>query len=107
MLIIGTCSSIATLAFASAPGIRSVVPIPNGLSVFERIVRIALRVSSADSGPVASIPTPPALDTAETSVGSEIQDIPGRTRGYLHPNSEVMRVRIAGAAIVFVCMSVL
>mmetsp|Transcript_1516 Transcript_1516/g.2261 ORF Transcript_1516/g.2261 Transcript_1516/m.2261 type:complete len:104 (+) Transcript_1516:913-1224(+) len=100
MLMMGTCSSIATLAFDSAPGIRSVVPIPNGLSVLERIVRIAFRVSSADKGPVASIPTPPAFDTAETRVGSDIQDIPGRMRGYLHPKSDVMRVRMAGAAMV-------
>jgi len=44
----------------------------------------------------------PALDTAATRFGSEIQLIPGRTRGYLHPNSEVMRVRMAGAAAMMV-----
>ena len=38
-----------------------IAPIPNGLSVLERIVRIAFRVSSADKGPVASIPTPPII----------------------------------------------
>eukprot|EP00984_Skeletonema_dohrnii_P000183 scaffold59_cov133-Skeletonema_dohrnii-CCMP3373.AAC.8 len=42
----------------------------------------------------------PAFDTAETRVGSDIQDIPGRMRGYLHPKSDVMRVRMAGAAMV-------
>lgn len=37
----------------------------------------------------------PAFDTAATSAGSEIQDMPGRIRGYLHEKSEVIRVRIA------------
>jgi len=45
----------------------------------------------------------PAFDTAETRVGSDIHDIPGRMRGYLHPKSDVMRVRMAGAAIMVEC----
>ncbi len=40
----------------------------------------------------------PALDTAATRVGSDIQDMPGSTIGYLHPNKDVIRVRMAGAA---------
>lgn len=45
-----------------------------------------------------SIPLSPAFETAATSVGSEIQLIPGSTMGYLQPKSDVMRVRM-GAAI--------
>ena len=37
----------------------------------------------------------PAFETAATSAGSDIQDMPGRIRGYLHEKSEVIRVRIA------------
>lgn len=42
----------------------------------------------------------PALETADTSVGSEIQLIPGRTMGYLHPKRVVMRVRIDAAVMI-------
>jgi len=47
-----------------------------------------------------SIIISPAFETAATSVGDDIHDIPGRTMGYLHPNREVMRVRTAGTVAV-------
>ena len=40
----------------------------------------------------------PAFETADTSLGSDIQDIPGNIIGYLHENSDVIRVRIGAAA---------
>jgi hypothetical protein len=40
----------------------------------------------------------PAFETAATSAGVDIHDIPGRTIGYLHPKREVILVRTAGAA---------
>ena len=39
----------------------------------------------------------PAFETAATRVGSEIQLIPGRTMGYLHLKSDVIRVCIDDA----------
>jgi hypothetical protein len=49
-------------------------------------------VSLAFKGPVARIPTPPALETAATSSGVLIQDIPGRMTGCLQLKSFVIRV---------------
>ena len=75
MFIIGTCSSIATFAFSVAPGINNVAPIPNGLSVCERIFCIAFRVSSAFNGPVANIPTPPYRNKKEERTKDEEQKV--------------------------------
>ena len=72
---------------------------PNGLSVNRRISRIDARVCSAESGPVAKIPKPPALETAATSGGVEIHDIPGSTSGTLMFSNRVTRV-----CIVFCCI---
>jgi len=74
-----------------------------------RIFRIASLqlVCWASRGPVASIPIPPALETAATSSGVEIHDMPGSMSGYLQPSMLVILVRIAGAAmltVVFVCL---
>ena len=46
------------------------------------------------------MPIPPALDTAATNSGVDIQDIPGRTIGYLHLNKEVIRVETVAAVMV-------
>jgi hypothetical protein len=51
-------------------------------------------VSSAVNGPVARIPRPPAFETAATSGGVEIQDMPGNTMGCSHPKISVARVDI-------------
>jgi hypothetical protein len=40
------------------------------------------------------MPNPPALDTAATSSGVEIQLMPGKMRGYLIVNIVVIRVLI-------------
>ena len=40
----------------------------------------------------------PLFETADTSLGSDIQDIPGNIIGYLHEKSDVIRVRIGAAA---------
>jgi hypothetical protein len=53
-----------------------------------------VRVSSGFNGPVAKIPTPPAFETAATSSGVEIHDIPGSTIGTLQLKSLVIRVPI-------------
>jgi len=60
------------------------------------------RVSVGVKGPVARIPTPPALETAATSSGVEIQDMPGRMMGYLHLNKEVIRVGTEAVAVMVV-----
>ena len=39
----------------------------------------------------------PAFETAATRLWSEIQLIPGRTIGYLHPKRDVILVRIDAA----------
>lgn len=65
---------------------------PNGRSVRARTFRIASLVSTAFRGPVAKIPTPPAFETAATSSGVLIHDIPGSTTGYLQLKSFVIRV---------------
>ena len=52
------------------------------------------------NSPVARMPIPPALDTAATNSGVDIQDIPGRTIGYLHLNKEVIRVETVAAVMV-------
>jgi hypothetical protein len=44
----------------------------------------------------------PAFETAATSSGEDIHDIPGRIRGYLHPKREVILVRTAGTAAIIV-----
>mmetsp|Transcript_13538 Transcript_13538/g.18574 ORF Transcript_13538/g.18574 Transcript_13538/m.18574 type:complete len:108 (-) Transcript_13538:132-455(-) len=76
---------------------RSVAPIPKGLlGASDRIRFMEERVSSADSGPVASIPTPPAFETAATNSAVDIHDIPGKIRGYWHPKRDVMRFFMAG-----------
>lgn len=41
---------------------------------------------------MAKIPTPPAFETAATSSGVLIHDIPGSTTGYLQLKSFVIRV---------------
>mmetsp|Transcript_8884 Transcript_8884/g.21934 ORF Transcript_8884/g.21934 Transcript_8884/m.21934 type:complete len:239 (-) Transcript_8884:25-741(-) len=93
-LMTGTPSSRATLAFSEAPGMSNVAPTPKGLSVRVRISRIHALVSNADSGPVANIPRPPALETAATRAGVEIHDIPGSTMGCSHPKTLVIRVEM-------------
>src|SRR5690606_14572197 len=77
------------------PGISSVTPIPKGLLVKVRIWRIAARVCAGVNGPLARIPRPPALDTAATSSGVEIQLMPGSRMGCSIPKSSVIRVFIA------------
>mmetsp|Transcript_2957 Transcript_2957/g.8097 ORF Transcript_2957/g.8097 Transcript_2957/m.8097 type:complete len:264 (-) Transcript_2957:65-856(-) len=108
-LMMGTSSSRATIAFSRAPGMSRVTPTPKGLGLLpaslllllllllllarsSRVRRMDSRVSQAESGPVARIPTPPAFETAATSSGVEIQDIPGRTIGWSQPKRSVMRV---------------
>jgi len=71
---------------------RSVHPIPKGLSVNRRISRMDARVCSEESGPVARMPSPPALETAATKGGVEIHDMPGSTNGTLIPSNLVTRV---------------
>jgi hypothetical protein len=41
----------------------------------------------------------PAFETAATNVGEDIHDMPGSKIGYVHPNSDVIRVRTAGAVV--------
>mmetsp|Transcript_19889 Transcript_19889/g.29425 ORF Transcript_19889/g.29425 Transcript_19889/m.29425 type:complete len:217 (+) Transcript_19889:444-1094(+) len=78
----GTCSSMATLAFSDAPGMSKVAPIPKGLPGANfLILRMDSLVSSADNGPVARMPHPPAFDTAATNSGVDIHDMPGRSTG--------------------------
>lgn len=43
----------------------------------------------------------PAFETAATSSGRDIQDMPGKIKGYLHPKREVILVTTAGAAAMF------
>ena len=40
----------------------------------------------------------PAFETAATSSGRDIQDMPGKIKGYLQPKREVILVTTAGAA---------
>ena len=70
--------------YLSRIGTRVSTAIPktyNGSSVNLLISLMASLVSFELSGPVARIPTPPAFDTAATSLASEIQLIPGKTTG--------------------------
>ena len=80
-LMTGTFSASMTFAFSAAPGMRSVALQPKGLSVRLRISRIACRVCSASRGPVARMPSPPALETAATIFGTLIQLMPERRMG--------------------------
>jgi hypothetical protein len=51
-----------------------------------------LRVPDGSRGPVARMPSPPALETAATIFGTLIQLMPDRRMGYLIPNSSVILV---------------
>lgn len=44
----------------------------------------------------------PAFETAATSSGRDIQDMPGKIKGYLQPKREVILVTTAGAAAISV-----
>ena len=53
---------------------------------------MASRVSSGVNGPLAKMPKPPALETAATSSGVEIQLMPGKMIGISMPNRSVIAV---------------
>jgi len=90
----GTFSCKRTFAFSTAPGNISDALAPNGLSVSLRISRMASLVCPPFRGPVARMPSPPALDTAATIFGVLIQLMPESTIGYLMPTISVIRVFI-------------
>jgi hypothetical protein len=70
-----------------ADGINKAQFTPKGLSVNWRTFSMAALVCSGVNGPKAKIPKPPALLTAATSSGVEIQLIPVIIMGYLMFNS--------------------
>ena len=66
-------------------------PMPNGRSVSARVAAIWAVSTSAPRRPAASIPSPPAFDTAATSSGVTIPDIAADWIDFVHFSDEAVQ----------------